>query len=67
MSTYDRYETFLYLLDHYGKADLPNLDAIFINWVSSLRAKNDEHALICWVFCRFLRCRLWGQWNPRSH
>lgn len=34
ISTYNRYETFLYLLNHYGTQDVPHLDAIFINWVS---------------------------------
>lgn len=32
ISTYNRYETFRYLLDHYGTEDMPRLDAIFINW-----------------------------------
>lgn len=34
ISTYNRHESFAYLLDYYGNAHMPHLDAIFINWVS---------------------------------
>lgn len=33
ISTYTRFEHLLYTLDHYGNANMPNLDAIFIAWV----------------------------------
>lgn len=42
VSTFDRYEHLLYLLDHYGNADLPNLDAIFISWVRAQTCLNKE-------------------------
>lgn len=60
ISTYDRYEHLLYVLDNYGNADMPHLDAIFIAWVRQNRpdrvAGNEAKACLT-ILLTGLRCR----------